>query len=143
MFLWCQPQSAKLPGDGAPGPCANPSPTRPPLSASCQKTLATSLRTVRISKSPVVVLLAFSIHRNTLSRELFQNSIQIIHLEVEHRRLRNREIARRTREEGNCNVGTLRFVGKQKRSMRTGNAKVFLVPGIESLRIVRSHKRSP
>src|SRR6266403_1674982 len=81
-----------------------------------------TFRVRKPSKSPVVVFLAPGIDRGTGGRNTFQNSVEIIHLEIKHGGLGHRKIFRRLRKEGDCNVCALHFPRKRKTSVGTGDA---------------------
>jgi hypothetical protein len=98
------------------------------------------LRIGKPPKPPVLVILTFRIDSHSRRFQLVQNSVEIIHLKIQHGRLRNRKVLRRLWKKRHRDVSPLRFPGKRERSRRTADSKMLLIPRVKSLWIRGAQK---
>jgi hypothetical protein len=86
------------------------------------------------------VFFAFRINRNTFGDQSIQYSIEVVHLEVDHRLLRERKVVIVLLESGKDYFGMLRRDWKHVSTAGLYQAEMTFVPLIECLRVVRSQK---
>jgi hypothetical protein len=89
-----------------------------------------------------IVALAFGIDRDTFGYQTVQHSIEVIHLEVDHRFLCQGKVFIVLPEEGEDNLSAFGRGRKRESPIGLRQAEVFLVPTVQSFRIVHSNKRT-
>src|ERR1700761_235333 len=104
---------------------------------------AISCRVRNPAESPeFAIVFAFRIDCDTFRDQMIQYSIQIVHLEIDHRFLCEREVVIILLERREDDFGVLRRGGKHVRAARLHQAEMPLVPLVQSLRLVRAYKNT-
>ena len=99
-----------------------------------------SLRIGNPAKLSEVIAFAFWIDGDTFVYQTVQHSIEVIHLEIDHRFLRRREVCIVWFEKGEDDLSVLRRWGKRECSLGLRQTEMLLILLVQSFWIIRSQE---
>src|SRR5580704_9451290 len=93
------------------------------------------------SKLPVFRIFHFRIDIHTGRAQVLQHAVEIVHLKVQHHRLRHRKLIRALLKKRHERIPAQILFRKHDESALRANAQMRFVPRVQRLRIVHSQKR--